>query len=485
MTKMPDCPADQIKPFYDAIIIGAGPAGMAAALQLRALDLQVAVLDEQERPGGQIYRGVAQRVASPDGVAAAQGRRTSSGAHAAAHGARLIRSFLAAGADYFARSLVWSIDHTGAIVVRQGQHSVRTGCCYLLIATGAQERPVAFEGWQLPGVLGVGAAQIMLKTANAVPDHPPVLFGSGPLLYLYACQCLEAGQRPLALLDTTTSEHRRASLRHLPQAISAPAYLLRGLALMARIRAARVPVYRQVESLVAIGQEHLERVEFKSRGQQHELITNCLLSHHGVIPETRLLQTLGIQCSWDALGHYWRPQLDEWGQASIENIFVAGDGAGIGGALSAEYAARITALEIAHRLQRISRAERDKAAREWRRALQRDLRVRAFIEARYRVPATLLRPTPATLVCRCESVTATAITAAIELGCAGPNQLKAFTRCGMGACQGRMCGPTIEAIMASELQCSPEQIGRFRARTPVRPVSLAQLASVAADASAE
>jgi len=437
---------------------------MAAAIALSGSGLSVALFDEQAHAGGQIYRK------SKTNSALEQDRQVTK------HGNALITKFLQTEIAYFPETFVWYVDGPSLIAVKQKQKVHKTSCRFLLVATGAQERPVAFKGWQLPGVMGVGAAQILLKQAGAVPDKPPVLFGSGPLLYLYASQLISAGVVPQAMLDTTQLQHQLRSLKYLPQATSMT--LLKGIQMLHRIRKAGVKIIPQVEQVSAFGSNRLERIEYISKGKTSHIDTSILLSHHGVIPETRLLQTINAQCSWDESGQCFRPVLNTWGECSVAGVYVAGDVAGITGAISAEYTAKIAAADMLYRCAVISQQQRNKQSQGVRKLLRRDKKIRPFLESRYRVPASLLIPQQAAMVCRCEGVTAKEISAAIKLGCSGPNQLKAFTRCGMGACQGRMCGPTVEAMLSDATGRSRADVARFRGRAPVRPVSLDTLASL-------
>ena len=164
--------------------------------------------------------------------------------------------------------------------------------------------------------------------------------------------------------------------------------------------------------------------------------------------------TLGLQLrhEWDESQLCWRPAIDPWGQTSVPKIAVAGDGGGIVGADAAALSGRLAGLDAAAKLGRIDEGERDRRALPIRSGLDRELALRPFLDRLYRpAPAVLAPAEDGVIACRCEEVTVGQIRRAGRLGAPGPNQLKAFTRCGMGPCQGRMCGPIVSAILAEVL----------------------------------
>jgi hypothetical protein len=191
---------------------------------------------------------------------------------------------------------------------------------------------------------------------------------------------------------------------------------------------------------------------------------------------------LGIEHRWDERQHCFAPVLDDWGRADAAPVFVAGDGAGIGGAKAAEIAGRIAALKIGEELGMLSVRERDRRAAPHRRALAAELAVRPFLDAAYPPFEEALRPEDTTLVCRCEEVTAGDIRGFARIGCLGPNQTKAFSRAGMGPCQGRNCGLTVTALLAEANGRTPEETGYYRIRPPLKPITLGELAAMENDA---
>jgi NADPH-dependent 2,4-dienoyl-CoA reductase/sulfur reductase-like enzyme len=346
----------------------------------------------------------------------------------------------------------------------------------LLLATGAQERPFPIPGWTLPGVITAGAAQILLKSAGVVPADRTVLAGSGPLLYLVAWQYLNAGVKIDALLETTPPGRMGQALPKIWGFLRSP-YLGKGLKLLRAVKAA-VPITRGVTALEAIGEGKLQSVRYTAGGVTKTLPAAQLMLHQGVVPNVNLSRAVGAEHRWNEALDCWEPQVDEWGLTSVDGIGMAGDGAGIAGALAAEHRGRLAALQAAHLLGRIDAARRDREAAAPRDALARAVRGREFFDALYKAPDAFRRPTGDTIVCRCEEVTAAQVRDTVKLGCSGPNQMKAFLRCGMGPCQGRFCGLTVSEIIAEERGVPTQEVGYYRLRFPTKPLTLGELASL-------
>lgn len=455
----------------DLLIVGAGPAGLAAALEAKRHGLDTLVVDENVLPGGQIYRSVSRSPLADPGVLGPDYLR----------GRALVDEFNAAGIAYWPQTLAWQISPDKRVsVTRQGQPAgtwqieART----IVVAGGAQERPFPIPGWTLPGVMGVGAAQTLLKSAALVPDAPAVLAGCGPLLYLFAWQLINAGVPVRAILDTAEPAAKRAALRHVGGALRSPGYLAKGMKLLGAIRAAGVQHVKHVESLRVIGDQRAEAIEYTVDGHKLRIDTSLVLLHQGVIPNTQITRSIGCDHGWDAAQLCWRPQLDAWGESSVADIFVAGDGGGIAGALAAEPSGRLAALQAAVRVGKLDAAKRDSRALTLRRELTSHERIRPFLDALYRPADAFRRPADdSTIVCRCEEVTAGDVRAMAGLGCVGPNQTKSFSRCGMGPCQGRFCGLTVAELLAQAQGCATPDVGYYRIRPPIKPVTLGELAA--------
>ncbi len=453
---------------YDLAVIGAGPAGMSAASVAGSLGLKVVVLDEQAREGGQIYRNV--DVAS-DGVNALLGADYVAG-RVLVHRLRQSRVEVRSG------TLVWDVAADRTLSLLSAGRSTQLRARHVLVATGAMERPSPVPGWTLPGVMNAGAAQIALKSGPSVPAGRVVLAGTGPLLLLVACQLLAAGTQVTALIETGPRDNLLPALRRLPGALRAPMPLLKGLRMLARLRAAGVAWYRHASALAIEGDAGVRAVTFSHRGERHVLPADMVLLHHGVVPNTQLSRLLRLEHAWNDAQLAWHPVRDAWGATSLDGIWIAGDGAGIDGARAAEASGALAALAVAGALGRIGEGERDRLARRWQAQRARERVVRPFLDALYRPPRWIGSPPDAALVCRCEEVSAGRIREMARLGCAGPNQTKFFSRCGMGPCQGRLCGFTVTQILAQAHHASPDEIGAYRVRAPIKPIPLHALAEM-------
>jgi NADPH-dependent 2,4-dienoyl-CoA reductase/sulfur reductase-like enzyme len=454
----------------DLLVVGAGPAGLAAATWAAGQGLSTMLLDEQPAPGGQIYRAVGstpvqhRAILGPDYW----------------HGETLVQAFTASPAQYRPRATVWAVQREAEQPFEvaysvDGQAALQRAR-HLIVATGAQERPFPIPGWTLPGVLTAGAAQILLKTSAVVPSGPTVLAGAGPLLYLLAWQYLNAGVPVQAILETTPTDRWRQAWPHAWSFVRSP-YMAKGLKLWREVCAA-VPITSGVSDLQALGAERLQGVRFHAGGRAREMAAELLLLHQGVVPNVNLSRALGLAHEWSEPQACWQPQLDDWGASSVPHLSLAGDGAGIAGAQAAEHRGRLAAVHAAWALGRLPETERDRLALPLRQALARATRGRAFFEALYRPADALRRPVGGTVVCRCEEVSAEQVREVARRGCPGPNQLKAFLRCGMGPCQGRFCGLTVSELMAAESGRSAQEVGYYRVRFPTKPLSLGELATM-------
>lgn len=446
----------------DVLVVGAGPAGMSAALELQAKGLSVTVADDQSMPGGRIFAAIETRR-----VRGAEDRA----------GAALVARFRAQAGKYLPGTEVWQIE-TGprVFLTREGRASMLEPR-FVLLATGAQERPMPFPGWQLPGVMTVGGAQILLKVARQIPDHPVWLAGTGPLLLLYAHQLTSAGGSIAGILDTTPSGRLAAAAPLVPAALR---YgwrdMLRGLTWLRHMRG--LPIIRDVVAIEATGKDRLVGVRYSTRGGvSGEIATGLLLVHDGVVPGVHTTLAAGCVHRWNSVQRCFEPVLDSFGASSNPAIFVAGDGAAICGARAAILSGRLAAIGIARAAGNLVAGDAELAAAPLRNRLAAAADFRHFLDALY-PPAEMQIP-DGTVLCRCEEVTAGQVRDSLR-GRAhlGPDGVKIATRTGMGPCQGRQCGTSLTRLIAETYGGSPEQVGFLHIRPPLKPLTLGELAAL-------
>src|SRR5687767_6646889 len=245
-----------MKRHYDIAIIGAGPAGMAAAATCGEAGASTLLLDEQPAPGGQIYRGIEQGIVADREVLGPDYYK----------GEALVKALRKAKLDYVTSAAVWQVNSDREIGYSARGESRIVKADHVIVATGAQERPFAIPGWTLPGVMTAGAAQILLKKSGLIGEGA-VFAGVGPLLYLTARQYLRAGAKVTAVLDTTPAGNRWRALSHGFGGLHGLKNLHKGWRWIRDIKAAGVPIIEGISDLRAHGDRCVRGVDYYRNGR--------------------------------------------------------------------------------------------------------------------------------------------------------------------------------------------------------------------------
>lgn len=433
----------------EVVIIGAGPAGQAAALALASRGVAATMLDEQQRAGGQILRQPPRSFRAPGWLP---------GRSYAPLKARLVAfealpGFLAGHSVLAVRPA-----DSGFEVIT---NRTRLSASRVLIAGGCMDLAVPCPGWTLPGVMAAGGLQAFVKAQGLVPGSQVLLAGTHPLMLLIAEQVLLAGgqvaavcfAQPRAALAGLLAAHAGAALASL-------SVLAQAAGAYARLLAAGVPV-RFASPLAAIeGQGRAQGVRLADGTR---LAADSIGLCYGFIPQSDLPRAAGVAMRRAGPAGGWAALHDDWQQSHVPGLFVAGETTGVAGAVAAGASGELAGLGIARSL---GRAVADPVS--VRRRLAAARRTAALLDAVADPRPYLPAPAPDTLICRCEDVPLAALQEAQPYA-ASANALKLITRCGMGLCQGRNCEPSLLRLF-----CAPDDPG-FAARFPARPVAIADL----------
>ncbi|MFF9281927.1 FAD-dependent oxidoreductase [Streptomyces griseosporeus] len=460
----------------DLAVVGAGPAGLAAAVRAAGLGLSVALLDAGERPGGQFHRHPAPglRAARPEALH-----------HGWRHFARRLRQLETGGVTYLPRHHVWTVvrgDDRWLLhaVAGPDETPATVRARAVLLATGAYERQLPFPGWTLPGVVGAGGAQAMLKSGLVLPGRRVVVAGSGPLLLAVAASLAAAGARVPVVVEAADY---RAYGRSLPVLLRTPAKLAEGARYGGGLLRRSTRLLTRHAVTAAHGTTRVEAVTVTRLdddwrpvpGTGRRVPCDALAVGHGLVPQLDL--AVGLGCATLRTADDTHALVVDADQATtVPGIWAAGESCGIGGADLALTEGEIAADAVARTLHGHPTDPRRRAALTRRRT-----RLRAFADAM----AAAHRPGPgwadwlddATEVCRCEEVTAGRVREAVaEYGAHDTRTVKLLTRAGMGWCQGRMCGQAVARLAGGAGTTAVES------RPLSCPVPLRHLARLPSDA---
>ena len=315
---------------YEMICVGAGPAGLAAAIEAARNGVQVVVYDENDRPGGQLFKQIHKFFGSQEHRAKERGFNI---------GQSFLNEATELGVEVSLNSVVLGIYENGVLNVMIGSRIEQVRAQKTLVATGASENMIPFAGWTLPGVIGAGAAQTMANIHGIRPGNDILMVGSGNVGVIVSYQMMQAGCRVAAVIDAAPE--------------------IGGYAVhAAKIARAGVPFMMSHTIKEAHGKDHVEgatviRVDDSWQpipGTETEFDVDTICIAVGLNPMTQLLRMAGCKTAFvPALGGRL-PVHDESQETSIEGIYVAGDVSGIEEASTAVIEGRIAGLAIARSL---------------------------------------------------------------------------------------------------------------------------------------
>lgn len=451
----------------DIAVVGAGPAGVSAAVSAAQAGAKVTLLDECSGAGGQYYK----QPGSSNGV----NKYPAELAKNIRKGRELLKGLEHPGIDLQFNTLVWNVSAEERILHLYAPGGGRAlQAKRIIFAAGAYERVMPFPGWTLPGVMTVGGVQLLLKSQGMLPGRKFLLAGTGPLLQLAAVQILEAGGEISAILEL---QSRSEFLLHAPRLWGQWDKLGKGMANQKKLLEARVPLKYGHTVARALGEDEVHaalimKVDGKGRpsaGREKTLEVDTICLNYGFIPATELPGIAGCKQYYDPGFGSFAVKTNNDLETSVAGIFAVGETRGIGGADVALLEGRLAGTVAARQLGLQTDADEEALRREQSQARNA---VSALGKMFPLKPGLCELVSDEVTVCRCEEISAGEIRAAIRTGVTQLNQLKPWTRAGMGRCQGRICGSILRQIMAHETGIDPEEILPFTARAPVKPVPM-------------
>lgn len=452
----------------DILVVGAGPAGLAAAAFAGSLGFDVTVLDENARPGGQYYRQSRLAGSLPEAIVGPS----------QAAGRRLLEEIDPARVRLCCDVTVWGTDGARTLLYTRDRRNGRISAKAVILATGAHERVMPFPGWTLPGVMTAGAAQTLLKAQAILPGKDIVIAGTGPFLYPVATQLAAAGGQVRAVCELGRS-------RFWPLGVRRPyrylAVYREALGYLAKMRKQRLSVEFGSTVVEARGGAALREVTIarvdrnmaEIPGTRRTVAADTLLTSFGFVPNTQIARLLGCDLRWDENQQAHFAWADDRLQSSIPGLYVAGEVAGIGGhrvARAEGIVAAASAVEdLSSPLQGAAASTRHRARRA--QSVYRDF-------ANHMAGTFALKPklldlaAPDTPVCRCESVPRSEIEYHARLWEGSQRAVKQNTRAGMGRCQGRICGYAVGQLVGRYAAGPARSVAAEAARMPVKPLRL-------------
>jgi len=464
-----ELPEYEISP--DVLVIGGGPAGLYAALTAAAGGLEVILVDERAKLGGQYFKQPAEEFALVEKELDTQYRT----------GRELIARVLASKVRVLNEVKVWGAFGPRHILASSPTSRWVFRPKRLIIATGAYERGVPMPGWTLPGVMTTGAAQTLLRSNQVSPGSRVLVSGNGPLNLQLAAELARAGVTVVALAELASVSGRSVPKPGLQMATSAPKLVADGLGYIATLAKHRVPFLRGSAVIRCDGVGKLTQVTVAVidssgnalEGTEKVFEVDSVCVGFGFLPANEISRSLNCSHYFDSARGALAVDQDESGRTSIPEIWVIGDSACVNGAKVAQSRGVLAGVAVLGDLG-LSLSEtlkrRNKAAT---RVLHRHLRFQNALSRVYQAPILEEQLADAnTIICRCESLSLSQVQIPLTESLHTAGALKRLTRAGMGKCQGRYCGPILTSMIAKVSNAPIGEFAGFISQVPYQPTDI-------------
>jgi len=460
---------------YDIVIVGSGFSGIVAAGVLAEYNLNILMVDENIHLGGQLLRKIPEKLGDyshyhPD--------------HIKKIGFRFLENVKRQKITILNRTCVVGIYPKNRLMLESDHKEISevTGDI-LLFATGARERFIPFKGWTLPGIYSTGMVQVLIKSSGVLPAKEILVGGSGLFLFSVGYELLKNGGKILAILEQTGMIDK---IQMLPLLFHQFSKFAEGGKFLAKIYFSGVPVKYRRKIIEARGNKTLEEVVTGKvdangkliQGTEKIIKTGAMAIGYGFVPNIEGPQLAGCQLNYAKDLGGWIVSVNDGLETSIENILAAGEITGVGGALKSINEGYIAANTILMKLGKIDDTDYQRKLKKLNKERIHHLKFAHYFNSLYQVSESGLMDIPDdTVVCRCEDITIGDIKKGIANGYTDPLALKSGMRVSMGNCQGRTCGPMVYDLLHLLTESSPEAIGTFKARPPLKPISIEALAN--------
>jgi thioredoxin reductase len=451
-------------------VIGAGPAGVLAAYSAAQAGVEVTIIDENQLPGGQYYRQAPSQIKLP---------RSLLHAEAAEIYAKLDHPRI----RILNNRVVWGVFEDKVLALADQTSSCELRVDKVVLATGAHERPLAFPGWTLPGIMGAGATMRMVKTQGLLPGKRVLLAGLGPLQLPLASLLLDLGVDVVCIAEAANPFSK---LGALPPMLGHPDRLKEAVSYFTTIREHKVKLLFRHAIIRASGAEQVETATIAALdstgipipGTEKTFDVDCVCLGYGFLPLFQLPVAFGCELQYDHNLRWYTPVHKADMETTVQGIYVAGDVTDMGGAMVAAAEGRVAGLSAAHQLGYLDGTAYLKQVRPAMAKLRHLNRMAKSLQQIYSFPEGLsYLADDETTICRCEEVTLGKLKEALGYGVENLNQVKRLSRTGMGYCQGRNCSvlvaPYVNRICGQPL----DAVTPFTVRPPIHPVPMEVITS--------
>ena len=457
------------------LVVGGGPAGLSAAATVAEHGVEVVLLDERSKLGGQFYK--------QPGPERDMDETRLDGQYRA--GRELVARVRDADVRVVSKVSLWGAFRPDLLKARSD------GCSWLIrperliLATGAHERAVPIPGWTLPGVMTTGAAQTLLRSSQVAPGRRVLLSGNGPLNMQVAAELARAGVEVTALVEQADLRWWNNVRGGVLMLLSAPELVSKGFSYRLTLARARVPVIDRSSVVEIRGDARVEAAVVAALdesghripGTEREIATDAVCLGYGFIPANEIPRSLGCEHHLDPMSETLVTTRTRTGRTTVDPVWVVGDAGGINGAYVATALGSMAGADVLADLGAVTEKRRESLLREAEKSLRRHLRFQSGLRKLYAArPLTTQLADDATVVCRCESVSLGELRSSFSGGAISAGAAKRLTRAGMGKCQGRYCSPSVLALASRVSGISPDEFSGFAPQAPVRPVEIAEVA---------